>query len=527
MFFLKSKTIRFLDSATIDSGISGTKLMERAGYGAFRFITKVAAQNAKRILIVAGKGNNAGDAFVVARYLLESNIKPEILLLTSPSNFIGDAKTNWDRLDKSRLNVTELKTGTSGAEVADFFDLWHGDLIIDGILGTGVKGEVTGTFAETINCINRHKAKVVSLDIPSGLNCDTGERCGVAVEANWTVTFAHPKLAMLTENGAYHCGRVEIIDIGIPTGTSGAIGTSGANKTSDPMIISSFSSTEIVDCFPQKKSTDHKNKFGHLLIIAGSKGMTGAAILCARAADESGTGLITVAIPESILGMVTQSIPSCMALSVPDSGTGFFTNDAVKELKKVLSKFNAIAIGPGLGINKNTESFLNELLPEINVPMVIDADALNIISSNENLLKNLAKKEVVITPHPGEFSNLTKCKKTSLDTEERINAAQSFSEKFEITTLLKGNQTVICSPGELPCINMTGNVGMATAGSGDVLTGIIGSFLAQGFSTSNAAISGAFIHGLAGDIASCKFGTTSVNAEKIAEAISDAFIYCK
>ncbi len=511
MFFLESKTIRILDTVAIDSGISGIKLMERAGYGAFRFITKVAAQNAKRILIVAGKGNNAGDAFVVARYLLEANLKPTILLLTPSSEFSGDAKTNLEQLNVSKISDFE--------KVTDFFNLWHGDLIIDGILGTGIKGEVTGIFAETIKCINQHRSKVISLDIPSGLNCDTGEKCGIAVKANWTATFAHPKLAMLTESGAKHCGRVEIIDIGIPYVSEISDFKNGA--------ISSFSSTEIVDCFPQKKATDHKNKFGHLLIIAGSKGMTGAAILCAQAAAESGAGLRTIAVPESILGMVTQSIPSCITLPVSDSGTGFFTNDAAKEIKKSLSKFNAIAIGPGLGKNKNTESFLNELLPEINIPVVIDADALNIISTNEKLLKILSKKEVVITPHPGEFSNLTKCKKTSLDTEERINATQSFSEKFKITTLLKGKQTVICSPGEFPCVNMTGNVGMATAGSGDVLTGIIGSFLAQGFSQSKAAISGAFIHGLAGDIASCKFGTISVNAEKIIESISEAFLYCE
>jgi len=505
MFFLDAKTIRLLDAAAIKSGISGTNLMERAGYGAFNFITKVAANHAKRILIIAGKGNNAGDAFVVARYLLEANFYPDILLLTSPSDFSGDAKVNWNLLDKTKIKVI------------DTLDLWHGDLIIDGILGTGISGEVIGTFAETIISINKHKAKVVSLDIPSGLNCDTGEKCGVAVKANWTVTFAHPKLAMLTPSGAEYCGRIEIIDIGIP---SNITPISKFQNT-----ISSFSSTEIVDLFPQKKLTDYKNKFGHLLIIAGSRGMTGAAILCAKAAAESGTGLITVAVPNLLFGLVASSIPTCMTLPVSDSESGFFTKTSAKEIKKVLSKFEAVAIGPGIGLNKTTKDFLKELLPEVNIPMVLDADALNIISSNKNLLKVLSEKEAIITPHPGEFSKLSNSKKRCLDTLERISSTKSFSDKFKVTTLLKGNQTVICSPDKTPCVNLTGNVGMATAGSGDVLTGIIGSLLAQNFSTIEAATAGTFIHGLAGDIAVSTFGITSVNAEKIYQSISDTFLY--
>lgn len=491
--------------------------MEKAGYGAFRFITEVAAQNAKRILIVAGKGNNAGDAFVVARYFSEANINPDILLLTPPSEFSGDAKINWDRLDKSSINITEI---SNFGNATGFFDLWHGDLIIDGILGTGVKGEVAGNFAEAIKCINRHNSKIISLDIPSGLNCDSGEKCGVAIKANQTVTFAHPKLAMLTESGADHCGRVEIIDIGIPKKLS-------KEAAKEKSIISSFSSTEIADCFPQKKLIDHKNKFGHLLIIAGSKGMTGAAVLCAKAASKSGAGLITVAIPETLLELVAPPISTCMTLPVSDSGKGFFTDTAAKEIIKILPKFDAVAIGPGIGTAKCTEKFINNLLPEIEVPMVIDADALNIISADNKLLEKLSKKEVVITPHPGEFSRLTNGKKIGTRTQERIKAAHSFSEKYKITTLLKGNQTVISSPGECPYVNTTGNAGMATAGSGDVLTGIIGSFLAQELCAADSAKTGAFIHGLAGDIAACKFGATSVNAEKIAESISEAFLYCE
>lgn len=502
--------------------------MERAGYGAFRFITEVAAPNAKRILIVAGKGNNAGDAFVVARYLIEAGYTPEIFLLASPAEYSEDAKKNWERVDKTAVNVTEPGTsganpGTSGTEVIDFFDLWHGDLIIDGILGTGVKGEVAGIFAAAINCINNHKAKVLSLDIPSGLNCDTGEKCGEAVKANFTVTFAHPKLAMFLETGAEHCGRVEIIDIGI----SKKLSEKALEKIEGYPVVSSSSSTEIVDCFPQKKLTDHKNKFGHLLIIAGSKGMTGAAVLCAKAAGESGTGLITVAVPESLLGLVAPLLPACMTLPVPDNGTGLFISEAAQIIEEELSKFQAVAIGPGLGKNKQVQEFLASLLPEINLPMVIDADALNIISDNPELLKELSGKQEIFTPHPGEFSRLTKNKKISESTVDRIFAAHDFADSQNLTLLLKGFQTVICSPETKPCINLTGNAGMATAGSGDVLTGIIGSFLAQGLSTADAAKAGAFLHGLAGDIAAGNHGETSVNAEKIAGSISEAFLYCE
>ncbi|RLD11212.1 MAG: hypothetical protein DRI44_04160, partial [Chlamydiae bacterium] len=433
MLFLPSEIIRKLDSETIASGVPGELLMERAGFGAFKFLKNIAAPNADRFLIFAGKGNNAGDAFVIARYLIQNDKFVEIICLADYSDYKGDAALNLQKLLKLSPRISVILD----VEKINSFD-WHGDIIIDGILGTGIRGEVKGIFKPAIQKINNLNIPVFSLDIPSGLNCDTGELCGTAVKAKWTAMFANPKLAVLTETGAGYCGRVEVIDIGI----SDEI----IKKYLKENSAYDVQSTDLVDDNQQKSPIEylkaHKNNFGHLLVIAGSMGMTGAAILTAKAAIKCGCGLVTLAVPNSILQLVAPAMPFCMTLPLDDNGKGYFSGNSIAGIIDKISKFDAVAIGPGIRTNKDTYFFFENIIPEIlNKKVVIDADALNIIAQKKELLNGLGEN-VVLTPHPGEFERLSGVKPDKTDSD-RITLAKQFVKNKKISLLLKGFHTVI------------------------------------------------------------------------------------
>lgn len=515
MYYLNAETIRKLDARTIADGVPGQCLMERAGYGAYLFLSRVAAPASERFLVVAGKGNNAGDALVIVRYLLQQRKNVKILALSDPEHYTGDALLNWKRLYEFCPDIT---VATDIEKIQYYFAEWHGDIIVDGLLGTGIHGKVTGLYAAAIDCMNAHQAFVLALDIPSGLHCDTGEPCGYAVKANWTVTFAHPKRGMITETGANYCGRVEVIDIGIDHDIGGRI----IHENEDDPLYACLSSAEAGRMLPERDLRQHKNVFGHLLVLAGSRGMTGAAVLTAHSALKSGAGLVTLAIPESLLGLVAPVMPSVMTLPLPDNGTGTLLSDALPVLENHRQKFSAVAIGPGIGLYESVHVFVKSFLEWCSVPLVIDADALNCVASTPDLINVLHDKDVIITPHPGEFARL-RGSKPGNSISERIESAQSFAEVHGLTILLKGFQTVIATRGEELYINPTGNPGMATAGSGDVLTGITGALLTQGLIPHEAAVLGAYIHGLAGDIAAAEQGEIAMTSGDILQMLGKAF----
>lgn len=516
MHILRAQTIRSLDEQTIKSGTPGEMLMERAGRGAFRFLTRVAAPGARRFLVASGKGNNAGDAFVVARYLREHGMHVDLLTLAPPQGLSNDARLMFDRAVALGIPVSH---GYHELDLVRLFSMWHGDAIIDGVLGTGVHGAVSGVFWAAIQCMNGHAAPVCALDVPSGLDSDTGEPCGVAVHARWTAMFASAKHAILSAGGAACCGRAEVIDIGIKRDLVAAAG----EKEHSPACA--LSSTEVAELLPRRALQDHKNRFGHLLVIAGSRGMTGAAVLCAQSALKAGAGLVTVAVPQSLLHLVAPCIPACMTLPVPDNNAGRFTEPCFGAVAASLDRFTAIAVGPGMGTHDDTVQFLAKLAAMAAVPMVIDADALNIIAAQPYLEAALKGRPVVLTPHPGEFARLSKSAKPSDAAAERIAAAQTFADERQVALVLKGFQSVIAAPDTGPILNLTGNPGMATAGAGDVLTGIIGSLLAQGVKPRDAAAAGCYLHGLAGDIAAGNRAMESLTAPDMAEALGEAFKY--
>jgi NAD(P)H-hydrate epimerase len=272
---------------------------------------------------------------------------------------------------------------------------------------------------------------------------------------------------------------------------------------------------------PERNLQSHKNIFGHLLVIAGSRGMTGAAVLTALSALKSGTGLVTLAIPESLLGLVAPMMPSVMTLPLPDDGSGTFTSTAMPVLEKHLQKFDAVALGPGIGLSDVAHAFVNAFVPACTLPIVIDADALNCIASAPDLFNALSGANTVITPHPGEYGRL-RGTKPGVTTLSRIESVRLFAETHELTILLKGFQTVIAAPGKETYINTTGNPGMATAGSGDVLTGIIGGLLAQGIKPHEAAVLGAYIHGLTGDLAAAEQGQVGMTSSDMVQMLGKA-----
>jgi len=513
MHFLTAQAMRALDAHAIAAGTPADVLMERAGYGAFCFLTRVAAPPARRIVLLAGKGNNGGDAFVVARYLFESGRQVHVLSLAPVSALRGEALLNWQRLRALDVPV-EIAADEAGVQAG--LMRWHGDLIVDGILGTGAQGMVQGVPRAAIDALNAQAAPVLALDIPSGLDATTGAVLGAAVRATWTVTFGHAKRAMLDAQAAALCGRVEVLDIGLPRAAADA---------HDGNAWECLAAREVGELLPRRSLIDHKNRCGHVLVIAGSRGMSGAAVLCAQAALRAGAGLVTVATPGSLVPLVAPGMPACMTLSLDDDGQGVLTERGAQQLCAQLSKFTAVACGPGLGQAPATAAALALLLKHARGPLVLDADALNLLAAQPALFDALPP-QTVLTPHPGEFARLCGGHACGTTDAERAAAAQQFAEVHKLVLLLKGFHSVIAAPGLPATINLSGNPGMATAGAGDVLTGVIAALLGQGLTPRDAARVGAFLHGVAGDIAAAHSGQAALTAPDLSARLGNAWRYC-
>lgn len=520
MFFLSADSIRTCDSLTIENNTPGLVLMERAGYGTFRFLTHIAFPALTRALVVCGKGNNAGDGYVIARFLSEYGCCVDLLQLCPPDELKGDAAMNWQKMNESRVRISIC---TDEKAALNFLSLWHGDVIIDALLGTGIKGDVKGIFAPVIKGINTHYAPVLAVDIPSGLSCDEGMPCGCAVKAQWTVTFAHPKKGMLADTAHEYCGRIECVDIGIPDEIS--------NRVASDECASEHAcaATEIARMLPERRFDSYKNRFGHLLVIAGSVRMAGAAALCGMSALRSGAGLVTLAVPETIADRVAIAVPACMTIPLPDEGKGLIGAAAREILIKELDTYDALALGPGCGRADETIHVLNQIVRESTMPVVIDADGLYALAQEMSILSARAGKHTVLTPHPGEFARLTNASAPSSSYTARHAAVCEFVKEYPSTTVLKGHHSLIATADHdvQTCVNMTGTEAMATAGSGDVLTGIIGALLAAGLPAHNAAIAGCWLHGCAGDVAAGRIGSDGVTAEDISAYLPAALRYVR
>jgi len=445
MYLVTAGEMQEMDRQTIESyGLPGRVLMENAGLGATRIILRqFKGLINKKVGIVAGRGNNGGDGFVMARYLSQKGVSVTVYLLAEKTVVKGDAAENLNILAPLDIPVIEMPDQKSFSKHKT--SMLHKDIWIDAILGTGLKSDVKGYFRKIIEFINSLKKPVFAVDIPSGLNADTGQPCGICIQAHTTATFAFAKTGHLIFPGATYTGNLEIVDIGIPN-------------------------------YPEA----HKGNAGHLLIIAGSTGKTGAAAMTAISAMRSGAGLVTLGIPKSLNPVLESQVLEVMTCPLPEAEGDILDESSFNKIMDLIAGKKCLAVGPGLGTASGTKNLVIRIIQECDLPIVIDADGLNSLIDNINILKNL-KHPVILTPHPGEMSRLIG-RPVSFIQNDRINCARNFAKKFKVHVVLKGARTVIAHPD--------GKV---------VLTGIIAGFVAQGYSPESATHAGVYLHGAAAD----------------------------
>ncbi len=488
-----------------DMGIPDMLLMELAGKGVADIIMKEYPE-ALYWLIVAGKGNNGGDGYVVGRHLANHGYEVDIIVLGEKSKIKGSARKNLEIAMQMGIPVSFVEQEDDLKNVYSYLDNYDG--VVDAIFGTGFKGKPEGIYREAIELINTFPGKVVSLDIPSGVNAETGKVEGVAVRADITCAICLAKTGHFLFPGRDYRGELHVVDIGIPLHRYSGINKVVPNDSFIRMIL------------PVRPPHGHKGFFGKVMVIGGSSGMAGAVSLAALSALKIGAGLSYAAVPASIVRSVDAIAPEVVKIPLYEEDKGFLLESAYKEIEKHIKSVNVVVIGPGMGQNERLKKLVTELVENTDVPMVLDADALNNIAGNWELIE---KKEtpIVLTPHPGEFARWIESDPHSVD-EERLFHVLQFADKYEKHVLvLKGATTLVGSDNRV-YFNPTGNDGMATGGSGDVLSGIIAGLIAQGLTPLQASFVGVYIHGKAGDVAAQKKNRYSITAVDIMENIYSA-----
>ena len=490
-----------------DCGIPGLTLMENAGQSAAREILRwhQGLRDGGRVLILAGKGNNGGDGFVVARKFKEAGLSVDVILFGPREKIGGDARINLTRWEEMAGPVTEVLTPEDLSEWKT--GLGDYDLLVDALFGTGLNQGVRGLHAEAIQAMNQAEVPRAALDIPSGLHSTTGEILGVAVEADLTVTFGLPKLGMVLYPGVEVVGNLVVVDIGFPPAVIDGV--------PQPYIL--LDRNEILPSFPRRKLTSHKGDYGHLLVLAGSLGKTGAAVLTALGALKIGTGLVTVALPRSLNAIILANIPEAMTEPLPETDEGVIAPDSLGRIEGALEGKTGIVIGPGISTLPHVGDVITGIIRKTKVPVLLDADALTHLARNRDLIAERGGP-VVLTPHPGELARIRNTTSSEIQ-RDRIAAAVAAASDLEAWVVLKGARTLIAGPGRELMINPTGNPGMAQGGMGDVLSGIIGGLLAQGLPPGSAAGLGVFLHGMAGDVIREARGEVGILASEVADTV--------
>ncbi len=460
-----------LDRKTInDLGIPGIVLMENAGRGTCEQIKRHFPDVKKKIVVLCGSGNNGGDGFVIARYFYNKGFKTSVYLFSAADKVRGDAKINLQAFQQMGGQVLETTDDEQWKRAGN--DIKHAGLIVDAMLGTGLSSEVRGLYKLVIEDINALPLiPVVAVDIPSGIDATTGKILGTAVKADLTCTFGLPKRGLVLFPGLFHTGNLEVIDIGIP----------GQLIESQGLQEYLLDESHFKGVIPLRNPESHKGTFGHLFIIAGSPGKTGAAAMAARAAMRTGAGLVTLGTPETLNSVLEAKLTEVMTEPLPDNGKGFLGISAWDRICKLLDGKAAVAAGPGMSDRTGTAGLVYRLLEESPVPVIVDADGLNAIAKNPDILKK-TKSPAILTPHPGEMSRLMGTTTENIQAN-RVESARKFSKEYGVTVVLKGARTVIAEPAGNIFINPTGNPGMASGGMGDVLTGMVSGLVAQGLST--------------------------------------------
>jgi len=502
--------MRNIDSQTINEiGIPGIVLMENAGLVVVRAIEReFPVSKFNNVSIFAGKGNNGGDGLVITRHLANKGYRVVTYLLSEPDRFSGDALTNLQIAQKMELPL-EFILSDDHLEKYEA-SISRSDLIVDAIFGTGLNGSVRGYAGNLIEFLNKTGIPIIAVDLPSGLDADFGKIYGSCIRASLTVTMALPKRGLLLYPGASFVGKMEIADIGIPESV----------VESQNIPINLLNASQVAELLPPRPRDGHKGMFGRVLVIAGSVGLTGAATMASKSALRVGAGLVTLGLPESLNPMMEVKLTEVMTLPLHETGDQTIALRAYDKIMQLISNIDVVAIGPGLSQNPETASLVRKLCNDINIPMVIDADGLNALAEDKNILKELGE-QTVLTPHPGEMSRLIERPVSDIQSD-RINIALNFAKENKVVLVLKGVPTIVATPQGEAYLNTTGNPGMASGGTGDVLTGIISGFIAQGLDAKKSAILGVYVHGLAGDLASIDNGETGMITDDLIEQLPKA-----
>ncbi len=489
MRLLTSEEMKLVEQYTAKFGISYKIMMENAGVACARNIRNEIEKDTmltKRVVIVCGKGNNGGDGFVIARKLSESGYNVCVILAmgyptsqeaTYMYKLVLDngIPTLWYDTDK----IKALQTIKSA------------DVIVDALFGFSFRGELDVEMKALLNEMNSTKAVKFAVDLPSGAHCDSGSCDEASFKADFTIALSSLKPAHIIQPAAGCCGDIIIANIGIPEESYNIVKNG----------LYTYNKAEIKKLFPKRESDSHKGTFGHVLCICGSRNMPGAAVMASSAALRSGAGLVTLAFPENLYGTVSAKLTEALFMPLSENEEGTLSAECLNKLLSEIDKYSAVVIGCGLGINEDTKAVVRAVIENSKAPVIVDADALNIISKEISILAN-KKSDVVITPHIGEMQRLTKLDKEVI-MNDKTRVARAFSEQYGIYVALKSSNTIVSAPGEERVyVNNTGNTGLSKGGSGDVLAGLIGGFVAQGFKLSDACISAVFVHGYTGDAVS-------------------------
>ncbi|UCC68854.1 MAG: NAD(P)H-hydrate dehydratase [Armatimonadota bacterium] len=507
MKIVTAEQMRELDRKAIEErGIPGLTLMENAGRAVAESAARMAHGGPDRpIVIICGRGNNGGDGFVAARHLAQMERRIQVFLAAPRAQLSGDAEANLHLLDEAGLPVTEVATAEPVARACA-----RAALVVDALLGTGLSGNVRGLAAELIEAVNQGGPPVLAVDVPSGLDADWGKPLGIAVRAAETVTMGLPKLGLFLHPGMDYAGRVTVADIGFPSDIIRE--ATGVAELIGPEWVRVL--------LPRRTRSAHKGDFGRVLVIAGSVGMTGAACLCADAALRVGAGLVTVGCPASINDILETKLTEAMTVPLPETYDRSLDTRALAPILELAEQAGVLAIGPGLSRHPETAVLVRRLVARVDKPMVIDADALNALADAAVILEG-EHAPAVLTPHPGEMARLMGVSTEAVQAK-RAHFAEAAANRCNCVIILKGACALVAESGRPLTVNPTGNPGMASGGTGDVLTGMVAGLIVQGLLPFEAAAAGAYLHGLAGDLAAQRVGEESLVAGDLLAALPDA-----
>lgn len=512
MRILNADQMREADRRTIqDIGIPSLVLMENAGRQVVAAVESLYADLAeRRVAIVCGKGNNGGDGFVVARTLQQRGVEVAVFVIGRVTEITGDARINLEILGRIGQTVVEVADETAwelhGAEITSH------DLIVDAMFGTGLSAPLTGFYETVVADLNEAGVPIVSIDLPSGMSADTSDLIGDAIDATVTVALGAPKLPLVLPPAESKSGEVVIADIGIPADVFDRL---------DGPRIELLTRDQMRPLIPARAVDAHKGDFGHVVVVAGSVGKTGAAVLCAHGAMRSGAGLVTVASPRSCQPTIAAHAAEYMTEALdetPDGTVHFAAAAAVLGIDA-----DVIVAGPGLGRGEGVTTFVRELLDKYDGPLVLDADALNAFADEPSLLVGREGRDLIVTPHPGEMARLVGCSVEDLQAD-RIGIATDFAKRHRLYVVLKGYRTLVVTPDEKVFVNPTGCAGMATGGTGDVLAGMLAAWLAQLLDAEAACRLAVYLHGSAGELADADNGEVSMTAGDLVDHIGDAVL---